>query len=177
MSEQPRADTITLSNEIEIAKDVKISPLAKIMILLDDPRSSRATLLSAQEGRVTTRANRLPPMSADDTFAAGRALKFVRCIALTQGIHLNVDTYTELKTRDVVAERLAAFQNQLEPLLDALSVQLEAASQQAEEIKESTARLTIENRKLESDISSLRLQREILLVVARLAVSTYISLF
>ena len=112
------------------------------------------------------RANRLPPMSADDTFRSGtRSEIAVRCIALTQGIHLNVDTYTELKTREVVVERLAAFQNQLEPLLDALSVQLEAASQQAEEIKESTARLTIENRKLESDISSLRLQREILLVV------------
>lgn len=161
------------------------SALLKIMILFlwMTPRSSRADAPICAEGEglwLTSDGQTVcRPCPQTTHFAAGRALKLpVRCIALTQGIHLNVDTYTELKTREVVAERLAAFQNQLEPLLDALSVQLEAASQQAEEIKESTARLTIENRKLESDISSLRLQREILLVVgSALAVSTYISLF
>jgi len=89
-----------------------------------------------------------------------------------------MSSYTELRTREAVAERLSTFQNQLEPLLDALSAQLEIASQQAERIKEDTARVTSENQKLETRVASLRLHREILIIVSSaLAITAYVSLF
>ena len=161
------------------------SSLLRMMILFlwMTPRASRADApnCAAGEGLWLTSDGETVcrPCPQTTHFAAGRALKLpVSCIALTQGIHLNMSTYTELRTREAVADRLTTFQGRLEPLLDALSTQLEVASQQAEEIKQDTARITTENRKLESDISSLRLQREILIIVSSaLAVSTYISLF
>jgi len=161
------------------------SALLKMMILSlwMLPKQSKADDLICAEGEglwLTSSGETVcRPCPRTTHFAAGRALKMpVRCIALAQGIHLDLNTFTELRTREEVAERLTSFQNQLEPLLDALSSQLEIASQQATEVQQNTARITEQNRKLESDIASLRVQREILIVIgSALAISTYISLF
>jgi len=161
------------------------SALLRIMILFlwMTPRASRADALTCAKGEglwLTSDGETLcRPCPQTTHFAAGRALKLpTGCIALSQGIHLNMSSYTELRTREAVAERLSTFQNQLEPLLDALSAQLEIASQQAERIKEDTARVTSENQKLETRVASLRLHREILIIVSSaLAITAYVSLF
>ena len=111
-------------------------------------------------------------------FSAGRALKLPEgCLTLSQGVHLSLPLYTELRTREEVALRLTIFQDRLDPILDELSLQIQIANTRAANLNDEAIRISRENAQLLEENTSLRTHRKLLIfITSGLVVTTYFAL-
>lgn len=107
------------------------------------------------EGEVICR-----PCPEEAHFQSSRSLKLPEgCLARSYGVYLPMSLYTHLRTAEALSDQLLEFQQNLEPTLFRLQVDLQTAAERLNLAKETTMRLSEENTRLKERNSSLSTQR------------------